>query len=61
MAGLVCLGLAGFGLVLALFGLMTVLRHRTAGFWYSLAALVLSGSAILNGLTLFIATLVMDR
>jgi hypothetical protein len=57
MGGLVCLGLAGFALVLAILGLLKVQGTNSSGFWYVLGALALSGTGLINSLTMFIAVL----
>jgi hypothetical protein len=51
------LGLAGFGLTLAIFAMMNAMNQRMAGFWYVLTALILSGVAVLMGLMMFIGAL----
>jgi len=57
MLGLAVLFLAGLGLTLSIFGMIRTMALRLDGFWYVLSALVLSGLAVICGLTMFIATL----
>jgi hypothetical protein len=57
MLGLAVLLLAGLGLTLSIFGMIRTVALRLDGFWYVLSALVLSGLAVICGLTMFIATL----
>jgi hypothetical protein len=57
LLGLCVLGLGGFGLVLGLFGMLKVQSQRAPGLWYVLTALVLSGLAVVSGLTMFIGAM----
>jgi hypothetical protein len=57
MMSLAVLGLGGFGLTLGLFAMLKAMNQRMAGFWYVLTALVVSGTAVLMGLIMFIVAL----
>jgi hypothetical protein len=59
LLGLAVLGLGGFGLTLGIFGLLRAVATQMQHFWYALSGVVLSGLAILLGLTLFIAAMIM--
>jgi hypothetical protein len=57
--GLTVLGLGGFGLTLGIFGLLRAVAQKMQDFWYALSGVILSGLAILLGLTLFIAAMIL--
>jgi hypothetical protein len=58
LVGLAVLGLGGLGLTLGIFGLLRALDQKMRAFWYVLSGLVLSGLAIVSGLTMFIAAMI---
>ncbi len=60
LLGLAVLGLGGLGLTVGIFGLLRAVAQKMQDFWYALGGVVLSGLAILVGLTLFIAAMVVS-
>jgi hypothetical protein len=61
LMGMADMGLAGLGLVLAIFALLRILGRRSQAFWYVITALVISGIAVLISLTMFIAVMAMGK
>jgi hypothetical protein len=57
LMGITVLGLGGLALALGILGLLGVRAQQMQGFWYALSGLVLSGLAILLGLTMLIGAL----
>jgi hypothetical protein len=56
MVGLVCLGVAGFALFLAIVAMLKSLAQKTPGAWYVLSALILAGASVFLSLMEFIAS-----
>jgi hypothetical protein len=57
LVGLAVLGIGGFGLFLAILAMTQTVSEKMHDFWYVLCGMILSGLAILCGLTVFIAAL----
>src|SRR5262249_41940394 len=51
------LALGGFGLTIAIFGMLKFMGQKGSGFWYLLSSLALSGISVFIGLMMFIAAL----
>jgi hypothetical protein len=58
LLGLAVLGLGGLGLTVGIFGMLRAVSQKMQDFWYVLGGMVLSGLAIIVGLTMFIAAMI---
>jgi hypothetical protein len=59
LLGLAVLGLGAFGLTLGILGLLRSIAQKMDHFWYTLSGVVLSALAIILGLTMFIAGIIL--
>jgi hypothetical protein len=59
LLGIAVLGLGGLGLALGIMGMLRAVAQQMKDFWYVLSGLVLSSLAIVCGLTMLIAALIM--